>query len=801
MKFRQKQLSLMISTLLTVGLAHGADPAEMATSDAGTVSIVGAGDSLGNGYMQQEDSPKARSSVTRSSIDKASATNNPFQLIELLPGVNTMSHDATGLFGGGLTIRGFNSDQIGFTVNGAPVNDSGNFAVYPQEYVDQENMCELFVTQGSADTDSPHVGATGGNVGIVSCAPEDKAGGRMTQTVGSNNLTKTFLRADTGRMGAFKGYVSYSKAQVDKFRGEGKADREHVDAAFELDLAPGNKISASLLYNNAINNNYRSISLAQYNAFGRDFDYFPTWGGNPTPGAGAQTAVYSSSNAAVTPTAANSPYYGLALNPFKNLLLTAKGNFQINEKTRVDVEPYFWYGYGTGGVQQTLLTESNAFLNTSTTTATNRQTAGKDINGDGDTADRVLIYRGSVTKTYRPGITLRLTEQVDNHKLMAGLWYERARHRQTAPGTTISASGDPADIWLQSNLITRADGTTYENRDVYTISTAKEVFFQDSISLLQDKANVTVGVRRPEIKRDFWNYASEGVSNTTTANSSVNYDVHKTYAKTLPSLGGRYQLSETDHVFANVAQTFKAPGNFSYFNLWNSTLGKLNDITIKPEEATNLDMGYRYQGGSYSFSATAFYTDYKERIGKGYDPVTNLNPEMNIGPATLYGLELEFGTAPVKGWSMYGSLSYTASKVQDDMVLSSTNTQKTSGKDAAMTPRWLAGLSVQYASGPFYVQGKAKYTGKQYTTLVNDESLPGVTIFDLSAGYRLGDTDFFKKPTLRLNITNLFDKSYLTPNMASGSSLVTNATGTGAGTVLYYVGAPRAVSLALSAEF
>jgi iron complex outermembrane receptor protein len=100
--------------------------------------ITGEGDQLGNGLMIEEDGAKAKSTVTKAAIDKARPSSNPFQLLELQPGVNAYSQDATGLFGGNLCVRGFNSDQMGFTINGAPVNDSGNFAVYPQEYSDAE---------------------------------------------------------------------------------------------------------------------------------------------------------------------------------------------------------------------------------------------------------------------------------------------------------------------------------------------------------------------------------------------------------------------------------------------------------------------------------------------------------------------------------------------------------------------------------------------------------------------------------------------------------------------------------------
>jgi iron complex outermembrane receptor protein len=89
---------------------------------------------LGGGLMIQEDQAKSRSTVTRDFIAKQASTSNPYQLVEMLPGANINSPDAAGLNGGNITLRGFNSDQIGLTIDGAPVNDSGNYALYPQEY-------------------------------------------------------------------------------------------------------------------------------------------------------------------------------------------------------------------------------------------------------------------------------------------------------------------------------------------------------------------------------------------------------------------------------------------------------------------------------------------------------------------------------------------------------------------------------------------------------------------------------------------------------------------------------------------
>jgi iron complex outermembrane receptor protein len=167
-----------ISSAVVMLVAFNQSAYAQNASDVGTINIAGQGE-IGSGFMIQDDGFKNRSTVTKEAIDTARSTSNPFQLLNILPSVNTYSYDATGSFGGNLRVRGFNSDQMGFTINGAPVNDSGNFAVYPQEYTDAENLCEVFITQGSADTDAPHVGASGGNIGMTSCAPKDVRGGKF----------------------------------------------------------------------------------------------------------------------------------------------------------------------------------------------------------------------------------------------------------------------------------------------------------------------------------------------------------------------------------------------------------------------------------------------------------------------------------------------------------------------------------------------------------------------------------------------------------------------------------------------
>ena len=483
---------------LLVGALCSASPLwaqQTAATDIGRISVEGQAAGTATGLIVQEETPKARSSVNRAHLDTLSPTNNPYQAIEMLPGVSTFSYDGTGMFGGGLRVRGANSDQMGFTINGAPVNDSGNFAVYPQEYTDVENLCEVFVTQGSTDTEAPHVGASGGNIGMVTCAPQDKFRVRLSDSLGNLNLKRTYLRLDTGKFAndSAKVFISYSKATADKFKGPGGADKEHIDIGAEFKPNDSFFASTNFLYNKAFNNNIRSLSYAQIAAFGNQLDVGTAPPQHQTPGAGAQVDVAPADG-----------YYNFNVNPFKNYLWTSKLEFKSSKDLSFSAEPYFWYGFGTGGSQLQSLKEGTA--------STKLGGGVRDLNGDADLLDTVMLYGSSVTQTYRPGMTVKANARIDNNNILAGYWYERARHLQTGPRQTFLNNGTTSDPWLASSdqFVLHADGTPYMARNQLTVSTGSSLFLQDNINLLQDKLNLQLGVRDSAIKREFSNYANDG---------------------------------------------------------------------------------------------------------------------------------------------------------------------------------------------------------------------------------------------------------------------------------------------------
>ncbi|MFL6676515.1 MAG: TonB-dependent receptor [Massilia sp.] len=772
--------------LACLGSAFAQTEAPATTTVPGKAEVIITGKKIGMGLMVTEDAPKARSTITAEELEKQRPTGNAYEALEMLPSVNSYNYDATGLFGGGLTMRGFNSDQIGATINGVPVNDSGNFAVYPQEYVDQENTCSEFVTQGSTDVDSPQVGASGGNFGIVTCNPENEKRVRVMQTMGQLNMYKTFVRYDTGLLAdkRSKMFISVSNAHSDKWKGKGEANRQHLDAGYNYDWDRFNYIHATLLWNEAKNNSINNLTLDEINKNGYYYDTSSTFVGHLTP-------VKGSAQVEGTQTPA---YYGLFLNPFKNAIFSATAKFRLGENTDLKIVPYYWYGFGNGGIQQKQIKETGTFLNTTT----GKNGASVDLNGDGDTLDTIIMANASVTRTNRPGVSVSLTHTLGDHTLLAGVWYERATHNQTGEMVPVTATGEPVDWYLQNQHVLRPDGSAYESRNSKTISTAYQAFLQDTYTL-GEKATFNLGIRTPYIKRDVTNYANEG-------NPYGTYNIQRSYHTPLPQLGARYRLTNDDQLFASVARNMKAPANFVFTGTGSNVLlvGGVPTLAkdVQAETSWNTDLGYRHQDSKYIATFTVFDVNFKNRQGNAFIQETGASTYTNIGAVRNRGFEIEANNMPIHGWSLYTSIGYQKSEIQNDQTFAGSKggLLHTAGKEMTNSPRWKGGLSAEYSDGAFYVRAKAKATGKQMATLMNDEIAPGFTTFGIDGGYTFANLGLLKRPKLQWNISNITNKQFRNPSSNSATNALQYPGVTTTSVPRYYLGAPRFASVTLSVD-
>ncbi|MEG8235210.1 TonB-dependent receptor [Pseudomonas orientalis] len=761
MKFTRIHLALVAATSMTQAMVM----ADTSDSDVGTIGVQGKA-SAGGGYMVPEDSIKGRSTVTKEALDKQTATGNAIDKLKYTPGLNISSEDNTGLSGFRFTMRGMNSDQVGMSVDGMPINDSGNYALYSNLLGDPENIDQIFVTQGASESDGPHIGSSGGNIGIVTIRPTKETGAFVKQIVGSNATRKTFARLNTGEVNGLSNWLSASHTEGDMWRGSGAVRADKVEWNSFFDAGNGNTANLILKYHEQDNNSYSQLTKAQFQQNGRKYDPYPA---TPTVGGNGK---YNS-------------YYALAQNPFQTFTAVLNTQFKLADNLALSVIPYYFWGNGSG------VGSSSYALNRGSNQGGvfdlgNLPTAAQ-YNADG-TPNSGVYYRPSRTQTWRPGITTKLTWDLGDHSLQLGYWYERARQSQTQPFIPLKSNGKPVDTWPDSNsAVVDANGNQVQGRDRFTVTPAQKVWAQDTWYINPDWTFIA-GLAYMNVERDGTNHGSL---------SEQPEKRNQTYNKLLPNAGLKYQLDERDQLFYSLSRNMRVPQNYA---LYDKGAGS---IDLEPETSWNHELGWRYSGDDMTLAATLFYMDFKNRQVSSKD-INGDSADINVGAVTNKGLELEWSGLLPHHFNYYTSYTYTKAEQQDDMTVYNAGQAialPTSGKQFANVPKNMLAANIGYDDGRFYGTFGGKYTSKLYGDLTNDEAISARTVFNLGAGIYLPvDKKVVKDATLRLNVDNLFDKKYL-DGVYTTKTNAASYSGFRDGDPAYIVGLDRTVTVSLEANF
>lgn len=750
--------------LVAASMGHGMVMADTGDSDVGTIGVQGKA-TAGGGYMVQEESIKGRSTITKEALDKQTATGNAIDKLKYTPGLNISSEDATGLSGFRFTMRGLNSDQVGMSVDGMPINDSGNYALYSNLLGDPENIDQIFVTQGSSEADGPHIGSSGGNIGIVTIRPTKETGAFVKQTIGSNATRKTFARLNTGEVNGLSNWLSASHTEGQMWRGSGAVRADKVEWNSFFDAGNGNTANLILKYHEQDNNSYSQLTKSQFQQNGRKFDPYPA-----TPTVGSNGKLNS--------------YYALAQNPFQTFTGVLNTQFKLADNLALSVIPYYFWGNGSG------VNSSSYALNRGSNAGGvfdlgNLPTAAQ-YNADGSSTTGVY-YRPSRTQTWRPGITTKLNWDLGDHSLQFGYWYERARQSQTQPFIALKSNGKPTDTWPDGTSVVDANGNTVQGRDRFTITPAQKVWAQDTWYINPDWTLVA-GLAYMNVKRD-------GTNNGSLTEQPEKR--HQTYNKLLPNAGLKYQLDERDQLFYSLSRNMRIPQNYVLYDKG------VDSINSKPETSWNHELGWRFTGDDMTVAATLFYMQFKDRQVSSKD-INGDFADINAGSVNNSGLELEWSGLLPHHFNYYTSYTYTKAEQQDDLTVYNAGKAillPTSGKQFANVPKNMLAANIGYDDGRFYGTFGGKYTSKLYGDLTNDEAISGRTVFNAGAGIYLPvDKKVVKDATLRLNVDNLFDKKYL-DGVYTTKTNAASYSGFRDGDPAYIVGLERTVTVSLEANF
>ncbi|RAK57722.1 TonB-dependent receptor [Phenylobacterium deserti] len=797
--------ALCASTALATGLliSSAAMAQSTGTSVLEELVVTGATGPTTLGGVVAVEAPKSRVSVDQDFLSRQAPGNTVLDQINILPGVNFTSNDAYGSAGGDITLRGFDSNRIALLQDGVPLNDSGNYAIYPNQQLDSDLISRVDVNLGTTDVDSPTAAAAGGTINYVTRTPSDEMGIRAEVGMGTDNFQRYYTTVETGQFGPFgtKAWISglYSKNDIQtpsysSVDAPGQIEKKQFNARIYQDLGGGDFVSLIAHYNQNRNNFIRRVTLAQFQREGVTATNTPDTTlvyeascVRPTPGAGVQ-------NEATTPTgftARCANYVGNNINPSNTGNIRGQGSFHLTDNLILTVDPSFQYTIANGG-GRTIFPENDL------------QFGGPvDLNGDGDTVDRVLLYWPNTTNTRRYSITSSLIYRFSpSQSFRVAYTYDYARHRQTGQATQFDQNGDPLDVFGGKDgfgpAIDLPNGDILRRRDRFSIATLNQFSAEYRGRFLDERLLVNAGLRMPTLKRDLNNYCYQrdtfnayctmqtptAVPGTNDGSgrplytfpvSSANSNAGNRYAAprafdvkyddVLPNVGVAFDVTSNQQIYASYAETLSAPRTDDLYGQL------LSDV--QPEIGHAYDLGWRYTSPTLLISVAGWYNDFSNRIERAFDEAANIAFSINVGDVTLKGIDGQVRWQPEDYVSFYASASYVESEIKNNIPGETAGTTlPTAGRSLYETPKLQGAVRVDYDVADWVSLGvQGKFVGGRYTNLTNTEKVPGYALWDLDARFKLAQFNM-ENTYLQVNVRNLFDEVYL-------GDLSVNPSGTG----------------------
>ncbi|WP_159980520.1 MULTISPECIES: TonB-dependent receptor [unclassified Novosphingobium] len=740
--------------------AQDAAPGETDNSEFGDIVVIGSGQT------------RSVSTLVPSNLEVLPPGTSVQKALNFLPGVSAQSIDALGVNEQSLSlqVRGFSTTHLGYTLDGMPLGD-GAYNNYNGLTISRalisENLGRADLATGIAGLAIASTSNLGGALIYTSSDPKQEMGLAASQTFGSEDTLRTFVRFDTGEHGGFSAYLSGQYSEQDLFvnqRAYNKSTGKQFNGKLKYEFTGGTITAfADLSRTNQADDAY--LSKDMQGRLGWDWaGYAPDWQSyldraycsvtGPTAPTKCVNSTAPEKRSDVTFT------NGQILR--KDNLLYLAGDFEIAKSLSAHLQVYHHTNKGAG----------------------NNWIVGWSKQGTASTADDVPVQIRDTRYTInRTGGLGSLTWDVGFNQFQAGFWLEdntssAARYiwsNVTGPfdlGQYLKGQPDTAQ-WVQE--------TKWKTRQFYV---------QDTVKLFDDALTIDFGFKGTYSRSDA--EALPGIAKAPPPASSQ-FATGSLTAKDyfLPEVGLHWQVAPRHELFASYAENiamfqggFKLGPQSVSQTVWDAQ-GK----TLKPETSRSFEGGYRYVSGPLQVALSGYWVDFRNRLLQ-YNPCpTNQqqnpgcgNSFHNAGSVTSKGVELGVLWKPLPWLNWYNSASYNKSTYDEDLNWCTTTCvlKATAGKQQVDTPKEMFASVITLKQAGFSASLQGKYTGRRYYTYTNDQSFGGYTTFDIGLGYDFGTIGVLKGAKLSLNVTNLtnkryasnFDNSVFAPDDAAGSIVV-----------------------------
>ena len=763
--------------LLMAGQALAADAAAAADGAANVEEVV----IYGQGESRQVQAIQVKD------IEQAAPGTSPIKMVEKLPGVNFQSADAFGAYEWStrISIRGFNQNQLGFTLDGVPLGDMsyGNFnGLHISRAIASEDLGGVELAQGAGSLATASTSNLGGTLKFMSRAPSDHMGAYLAGTYGTDNTYRIFARLESGELptGA-RAYISFADQHADKWKGDGEQKQQQIDFKFVQPLGDMT-LTGFYDWSRRRENDYQDLSLGMIKRLGYDWDNISgNWAQAvavakaylANPAGDCTTNVYPSPIKCVDDAYFNAS--GLRADDLWNLALAGP----MSEAIKFNVQVYGHRNQGQG----TWFTPYVPSPNYGVVGAT--------------TNNAPISVRTTEYTINRVGVIGNLDWTLGAHVISVGGWLEDNDFSQARRFYALNLDSPQRDsLHFMSNPFATqwayAFNTTTEQgyiQDVWTVTEAVKVNFGFKAVRVENKASTRQG--------------SPVLSGAITSSDGF-----------LPQVGVNWRVNEDHELFAGYTENMRAFGaahtGLSPFATdqagFDVIIGKTKlaggkTLTLEPETSKTVEAGWRFRFPNPAITGVAavYYVKFDNRLigtSTGAGIVGNPTILANAGGVTSKGFETAATWKITDAWSLFGSYAYNDSTYDDDVKDPSTGavTQRISGKTTVDTPKHLLNAEIAYDQNGWFAKLGAHYTSKRFFTYTDDQSVPGYTTVDLSAGYRFEGDGVLKGLEVQANVTNLFDKRYV-------STIGSNGFGYSGDSQTLLAGAPRQAFISVRKSF
>ncbi len=236
------------------------------------------------------------------------------------------------------------------------------------------------------------------------------------------------------------------------------------------------------------------------------------------------------------------------------------------------------------------------------------------------------------------------------------------------------------------------------------------------------------------------------------------------------SLGLVYNIDKSTSIFTNLANAFRAPTieELSSYAIHEALLSfDIGNRSLKKENSTGIDVGFRSQGQNYYLQLTGYFNKvnnliYRQPLALFYsediDPITGNTigfnssgngfrvHKYNQADADVYGFEAKFSYELVNGFTSTIVSDYVRAK------------NKTTNENLPLIPPFRFSIDLRYATSKYWFGTTWNLAASQKDVAPNEEVTAGYGLVGIYAGVKLLTGEFAN--IIDLRVTNLLDQAY-----------------------------------------